>query len=88
MAKWSGDGNVVFTFHNLWERDVAQSYYIPPEIGEALWIRDGRSYRLVNVLNGQQMGPCKSGADLKWDFYVEMSRWERFQWLRLETCNY
>jgi hypothetical protein len=33
------------------------------------------------------MGACKSGADLKWDFYVEMDAGTRMQWLRLEACD-
>ena len=86
-VKWSGDGDVVFAFHNLWEQNVAQSYYIDPDLADALWIRDNRSYRLRDVFSGQEMGGCKSGADLKWDFYVEMSRETRAQWLRLEVCN-
>lgn len=86
-VKWSGDGDVVFAFHNLWEQNVAQSYYIDPGLAEALWIRDNRSYKLVDVLSGQQMGGCRSGADLKWDLYVEMGRETRAQWLRLQVCN-
>jgi glycosidase len=87
QVKWSGDGDVVFVFHNLWERDVAQSYYIDPGLGEALWIRDHRSYKLVDLISGRQMGGCRSGADLKWDFHVAMGRETRMQWLRLEVCN-
>ena len=64
-----------------------ESYYIDPGLAEALWIRDNRSYKLVDVLSGAQMGGCKSGADLKWDLYVEMGRETRAQWLRLETCQ-
>jgi glycosidase len=86
-VKWSGDGDVVFAFHNLWEQDVSQSYYIDPGLGDALWIRDHRSYKLVDVMSGQQMGGCRSGADLKWDLYVAMGRETRVQWLRLEVCN-
>ena len=40
--------NVVFAFHNLWEQNVAQSYYIDAGLAEALWIRDNRSYKLVD----------------------------------------
>lgn len=86
-VKWSGDGDVVFAFHNLWEQDVAQSYYIDGGLADALWIRDERSYRLVDVFSGQQQGGCRSGADLKWDLYVAMDRATRAQWLRLEVCN-
>jgi hypothetical protein len=86
-ARWSGDGNVVFVFHNLWEQSVAQSYYLPPDLASALSIRDATSYRLVDVMSGQQQGSCLTGADLKWTFYVQMSAATRMQWLRLETCN-
>lgn len=87
VARWSGDGNVVFIFHNLWEQDVAQSYYIPSELADTLWISDSRSYRLVDVISGQTMEPCRNGADLKWDFYVSMDAGTRMQWLRLEICD-
>jgi hypothetical protein len=87
MARWSGDGNVMFVLHNLWEQNVAQSYYIPQELASQLWISDSRQYRLVDVISGRQMGGCRSGADLKWDFYVEMDSGTRMQWLRLEACN-
>lgn len=86
-VKWSGDGDVVFAFHNLWEQDVAQSYYIDPGLADALWIRDQRTYKLVDVISGQPMGGCRSGADLKWDLHVAMDRTTRAQWLRLEVCN-
>jgi 1,4-alpha-glucan branching enzyme len=87
MVKWSGDGDVVFVFHNLWDEDVRQRYYIDAGLGDALWIRDNRRYKLVDVISGRQVAACKSGADLKWDFHVEMGRDTRAQWLRLEACN-
>lgn len=86
-VKWSGDGDVVFAFHNLWEQNVSQSYYIDSGLADALWIRDHRTYRLVDVISNQQMGGCRSGADLRWDLHVEMGRETRMQWLRLEVCN-
>ncbi len=86
-VKWSGDGDVVFAFHNLWEQDVRQTYYIPPGLGDALWLRDDRTYKLVDLISGRQMGACHSGADLKWSFYVELDRWTRAQWLHLELCS-
>ncbi len=86
-VKWSGDGDVVFAFHNLWEQNVAQSYYIDPGLADALWIRDNRKYKLVDLISNRQLGDCKSGADLKWNLYVEMGRDTRAQWLRLEVCN-
>ncbi len=86
-TKWSGDGDVVFAFHNLWEQNVAQSYYLDPGLADALWIRDDRKYKLVDVISNHQMGACRSGADLKWNLYVQMGRETRMQWLRLEVCN-
>jgi hypothetical protein len=86
MVKWSGDGNVMFVFHNLWEQTVSQSYFIPEDLGRTLNIQDGREYRLVDVLSGQDQGECRSGADLKWDLYVALGSQTRFQWLRLELC--
>jgi len=88
MAKWSDDANVVFVFHNLWEVDAAQTYYImSPGLAEKLHLDRGRQYKLVDILDGQQKGPCHSGADLAWSFYVSMDKGTRAQWLRLETCN-
>ncbi len=87
QMKWSEDTNVVFTFHNLWEEDVQQSFFIPPEVASAAQISDGTSYKLVNVLANQQAGPCRTGAELKWELPVVMGRGTRFQWLRLETCQ-
>ncbi len=87
MVKWSGDGSVVFVLHNLWEQNVAQSYYIPQDLADQLWLRSNRSYRLVDILSGEQKGQCHSGADLAWDFYVEMDASTRAQWLRLELCQ-
>ncbi len=86
-AKWSDDANVVFVFHNLWEQDVAQTYFIPPDLAGKLQMDDARQYKLVDILSGQQKGDCHSGADLKWSFYVSLDKATRAQWLRLETCN-
>jgi len=87
MARWSGDGNVVFVFHNLWEQNVSQSYYLPPDLTQRLWIRQDRNYRLVDIISGRQAGSCRRGSDLAWDFYVEMDAGTRMQWLRLESCD-
>lgn len=87
QVKWTDDANVVFVFHNLWEQDVAQSYFIPPDLAGKLHIEDGRSYRLVDILSGRQAGDCHLGADLKWSLYVAMDRATRAQWLRVEACN-
>ena len=86
QARWSDDGNVMFTFFNLWERDVAQSYYLPPDLARALHLRDDMRYRLVDVLSERQQGPCKTGAELAWEIYVAMDAATRAQWLRLERC--
>jgi glycosidase len=87
QVRWSDDANVVFTFFNLWPRDVAQTYYIPPSLGEQLRLRDDLSYKLVDVFTGQQMGSCRTGAALKWELYVAMGSGTRLQWLRLERCG-
>lgn len=89
QVKWSDDLNVVFTFHNLWEEDVEQSYFIPPNIASAAGIRDENKYLLRNILanDSPQVGDCKLGKDLKWEFYVKMGKFERAQWLRLEECK-
>ncbi|MFH1808063.1 MAG: alpha-amylase family glycosyl hydrolase [Pseudomonadota bacterium] len=86
-ARWSDDGNVVFAVHNLWAQDVAQSYYLPPDLAAALSLRDNLRYRLVDAIGGAQQGACRSGAELKWDFYVSMDADTRAQWLRLERCD-
>ena len=87
QARWSNDGNVMFTIFNLWERDVAQSYYLPPDLAGQLRIRDDYRYRLVDVISNRQLGLCRSGADLKWEIYVAMDAGTRIQWLRLERCT-
>lgn len=86
-AKWSDDGNVVFVAHNLWQQDVAQSYYLPPDLAQALLLQPDSSYRLVDALSGLQLGACRRGADLAWDFYVAMGASTRLQWMRLEQCH-
>jgi len=87
QVKWSDDLNVVFTFHNLWESDVDQKFFIPPNVGDAIGLRDDMQYKLIDIIDGMQKGPCRSGRDLKWEFPVSMSRATRAQWLRLETCS-
>jgi len=85
-VKWSSDKNVVFVFHNLWRDNAAQSYFIPDDLAKTLAIKDTLAYRLVDVFTEQQVGACRSGADLKWDLYVALDRDTRLQWLRLELC--
>jgi hypothetical protein len=87
QAKWSGDGNVIFTFFNLWPQSVAQSYYIPPAVADAMWLRDDYSYRLFDLISQRYLGSCRRGSDLKWSFYVAMDAGTRAQWLRLEKCD-
>jgi hypothetical protein len=86
-AKWSDDGNVVFVAHNLWQQDVAQSYYLPPDLAQALALDGNASYRLVDALSGQPLGGCRRGSELAWDFYVAMGASTRLQWMRLELCR-
>lgn len=86
MMKWSQDGNVVLAFHNLWEQDVANHYFIPQGVAEAALLRDDLSYRLVDIISNEQMGTCRTGAELKWDLPVVMGAATRIQWLRLERC--
>lgn len=85
IMKWSGT-SVVFCFHNLYEVDVAQAYYIPPEIARQAAIQDNYNYRLFDLISNQYVGSCIRGADLKFAFYVAMPKGTRAQWLRLELC--
>ncbi|MCA9545125.1 MAG: hypothetical protein KC613_12065, partial [Myxococcales bacterium] len=87
QVKWSGDGNVVFVVHNLWPGAVQQRYVIPPHIADALWLRAGRDYRLVDVFTEQPMGACRDGGALAQDLFVALAADERLQWLRLEVCD-
>jgi hypothetical protein len=87
QARWSADGNVVFVFHNLWMQNVEQAYYLPPDLKKKLSIQDGVKYRLVDVFANQQVGTCKTGAELAWEIYVKMDASTRMQWLRLELCQ-
>lgn len=87
MMKWWGN-DVAFVFHNLWEQGVVeQAFYIPPDVANQVGIQGGNQYKLVNILSGQQVGPCHSGDDLKTNLYVKMEGGERLLWLRLELCN-
>jgi hypothetical protein len=85
-ARWSDDGNAVFVAHNLWPVDVAQSYYLPPDVTAAIGLDAGAQYRLVDAISGQTLGACRAGADLAWNFYVAMGAGTRMQWMRLERC--
>ncbi len=58
-----------------------------PGLAGALHIRDDLQYRLFDVISGRQKGPCRAGADLKYDLYVAMDAATRAQWLRLERCD-
>ena len=87
QVKWSDDANVVFVFHNLWEQDVAQSYFVPPDLAGKLHMDDGRRYKLVDAISGQQAGGCRAGSEMKSDLYVAMDAATRAQWLRLESCD-
>ncbi|MBI5548146.1 MAG: hypothetical protein HY901_30060 [Deltaproteobacteria bacterium] len=87
QVKWSTDANVVFVFHNLWNQAVEQSYFIDDALASKLHLANGRLYRLVDVFSREQIGECRSGAQLKWDFYVSLSASTRAQWLRLESCD-
>lgn len=86
QIKWSDDGNVVFVLHNLWEQNVQQSFFIPEDVRSAARIDPGRRYRLMDAISRSQMGACRTGGELAWDFYVAMSAATRMQWLRLELC--
>ena len=87
MVKWSGDGNTVFVFHNLWRAPVRQSYFVPPDVARAILLRDDEPYRLVDVFSETPTGACRTGAELAWDLCVEMDAETRLQWLRLERCE-
>lgn len=87
MMKWWGH-DVVFVFHNLWEQGtVEQAFYIPPDAAAQAGIQGGNQYKLVNILSGQQVGACRSGDELKTNFYSKLEAKERLQWLRLEMCR-
>ena len=86
MAKWTDDGNVIFVFHNLWNQHVSQEFFIPQETAERMLIRDNLRYKLYDLISRQQMGACRTGAELKWTLPVIMNQAIRAQWLRLEQC--
>lgn len=86
IMKWWGN-DVIFAFNNLWEQGtVEQAFYIPPDIADSVGIRGDLKYRLVNILSNAQVGECRTGDELKTDFYVKLETTERLQWLRLELC--
>jgi hypothetical protein len=83
-----GGGNVVFMFHNLFEQGtVSNSYFVPPDIGDALGIDVQRQFRLVDLISGQQQGPCHSGADIRNDIFIQLDQGTRMQWLQLQLCQ-
>ncbi len=86
-VKWSDDGNVVFVFHNLWEVNASDTFYIPPNIVSAIHLTPATSYKLIDAISGDQLGACTTGADLAYSFYVSLSAGTRAQWARLETCD-
>ncbi len=85
MAKWTTDGNAMFVFHNLWEQDVEQSFFISPELAGQLSISDDTLYRLTDAISGRTVSTCRRGRDLKFDFFVKLDAGTRAQWLRLEV---
>jgi hypothetical protein len=87
LVKWSDDLNVVFVFHNLWEQDANQTFFIPPAVGDAIAMKDDIKYKMVDIISDKVMGGCRLGKDIKWEFPVLLDRGTRAQWLRLETCN-
>lgn len=87
QVKWSDDANVVFTFHNLWEKDVSDQYFIAPDLASRLSISEGTQYRLQDALSNKTYLDCRSGKDLKWELPVQMERGTRVLWLRLEACR-
>jgi hypothetical protein len=86
-VKWSDDGNVVFVFHNLWEVNSSDTFFIPPDIVSAISLAPSTSYKLIDALSGDQLGGCTTGADLAYALYVELPAGTRAQWARLETCD-
>ncbi len=86
-VKWSSDGNVVFVFHNLWEVDSSDTFFIPPDIVAAISLAPTTSYKLVDAISGDQLGSCTTGADLAYALYVHLPSGTRAQWARLETCD-
>ncbi len=87
QARWTPDGSVVFVIHNLWEQDVQQIYTLDGWLVDALGLEHAQRYALVDLLSGQQLGPCHTGAQLSSHFYVALDRDTRAQWLRLEECG-
>lgn len=87
QVKWSDDGNAVFVFHNLWNQDVTQTFFVDGWAADRFHLRDDLRYRVVDILSGQQMGGCRSGWQVKNEFFVQMGAATRAQWLRLEMCQ-
>jgi hypothetical protein len=86
QVKWTKDLNVVFVFHNLWEQDVSQSFFVSPDLGKTLGIKDDLTYRLTDVTSGAAAVSCRKGADLKYSLDIQMASHTRAEWLRLERC--
>jgi len=86
QAKWTA-GSVVFVFHNLWNQDVSQSFALPGELTALLGIVAQGSYRMVDILNNDEPGPCTTGSGLAREIPITMKASERMKWLRLEICR-
>ena len=86
-ARWSEDANVVFTFFNLWEQPVTQSYALPPDLAAQLALSDDLVYRLVDAIGDGPGGPCRTGRELARELRVDLDAGTRMKWLRLERCD-
>lgn len=107
QVKWSDNPRFkpIFTFNNLWNvwdssgqvQPVAQTYYLPPNIGAQMQLDDNTQYKLVDIMHEKsrpyphagaldKVGSCRSGKDIKWSLYVKLDPGTRMQWMRLEKC--
>jgi len=86
-VKWSNDGNVMFVFHNLWEVNSTDSFFIPPNVVSEIGLNATQNYALIDAISGVQLGSCITGAALAYNFYVNLPAGTRAQWARLQTCD-
>ncbi|MBI5609063.1 MAG: hypothetical protein HY902_09295 [Deltaproteobacteria bacterium] len=94
MVKYMPDcSNTIFTFFSLWVDDVQATYSVTPDLAGKICLQDGGTYKLVNVLSGQDVwaGPYPGGRTGKhireFGVFSHLTLGERFQWLRLEKVK-
>lgn len=87
QVKWANSALPIFTFHNLWQKDSQESYYISPQLASQLLLSDSAKYRFFDLISNKVYADCRYGKDIKWELPIAMSAGTRALWLRMESCQ-